>query len=132
SGSTGKPKGAQILHRGLVNYLCWANRAYRIDHGTGSPVHSSLAFDLTITGLFAPLLAGKTVHLLKEGHRIEVVADALKSVSSFSLVKITPAHLEMLSRQLTRAEAAGRTNAFIIGGENLSAESLAFWREHAP
>ena len=29
-------------------------------------------------------------------------------------------------------EAAGRTRAFIIGGEQLTAEHVAFWREHAP
>jgi non-ribosomal peptide synthase protein (TIGR01720 family) len=33
---------------------------------------------------------------------------------------------------LSPQEAAGRTRAFIIGGENLLAEDIAFWREFAP
>src|SRR5439155_23093854 len=61
SGSTGTPKGAMIPHRALVNYLYWANRAYQMAEGCGAPVHPSLAFDLTITGLFGPLLPRKTV-----------------------------------------------------------------------
>jgi non-ribosomal peptide synthetase component F len=58
SGSTGKPKGAMLEHRGVVNYLRWAMEAYRVGEGRGAPVHSSVAFDLTVTSLFAPLLAG--------------------------------------------------------------------------
>ncbi len=58
SGSTGRPKGAMIHHRGLVNYLWWAVRAYDAAAGEGAPVHSSIAFDLTITGPFsAPVAA---------------------------------------------------------------------------
>src|SRR5947208_309311 len=30
------------------------------------------------------------------------------------------------------SEAAGRTRAFIVGGEQLTDEHLAFWRDHAP
>lgn len=31
SGSTGQPKGAMIQHSGLVNYLCWAIKAYEVE-----------------------------------------------------------------------------------------------------
>ena len=44
--------------RGLSNYLQWAADAYRAADGTGSAVHSSLSFDLTVTSLFVPLVAG--------------------------------------------------------------------------
>jgi hypothetical protein len=50
----------------------------------------------------------------------------------FSLVKITPAHLAALSTQLLPEEAAGRTRRFIIGGEQLRAEHIAWWHTHAP
>ena len=66
SGSTGKPKGAMITHRGLANYLGWAVRAYKVAEGRGSPVHSSISFDLTVTSLLAPLVAGRRVDLLDE------------------------------------------------------------------
>ena len=132
SGSTGKPKGTLIHHRGLANYLSWCTKAYSVEQGEGSLVHSSISFDMTITGLFSPLLVGGKVELLPEDKGVETLAKTLRNKSNFSLVKITPAQLELLSHQLLPQSAAGKTRAFIIGGENLLAESIAFWQENAP
>ncbi len=132
SGSTGRPKGVEIHHRGLVNYLTWCQRAYPLAEGSGAPIHSSFSFDLTITGLFAPLVTGRTVTLLPEGLGVETLRDALQDAPGFSLVKITPAHLELLGHQLQPAEAAASTRSFVIGGENLLPEHIAFWQQHAP
>lgn len=132
SGSTGKPKGTLIEHRGLVNYLTWCIQAYPVAFGTGSPVHSSISFDMTITGLFSPLMVGRSVELLPEHLGIEALATALRHNSGYSLVKITPAQLELLSHQLSPTDVARRTQAFIIGGENLRSEQLEFWQKFAP
>ncbi|NLH08760.1 MAG: AMP-binding protein, partial [Chloroflexi bacterium] len=133
SGSTGKPKGAMSEHRGLVNYLAWCQRAYPLRQGSGAPVHSSISFDLTITGLFAPLKVCSCVTLLPEGNEVEALSEALRtSQEAFSLVKITPAHLELVSQQLGPQEATDRTHAFIIGGEALHYEQLRFWQRYAP
>ncbi len=150
SGSTGKPKGTLITHRGLSNYLNWAIQAYPVAEGKGAPVHSSIAFDLTVTGLFTPLLVGRTAYLCETSAPprlistaetqstqrsrggIESLSSALRSEQGFSLVKITPAHLELLSHELTREEAARCASAFIIGGENLTADSIKFWQDAAP
>jgi amino acid adenylation domain-containing protein len=132
SGSTGKPKGAMIHHRGLANYVAWAARTYGVSQGQGAPVHSSISFDLTITALFVPLVAGRRVDLLEEDLGIEQLSAALRRTSGYSLVKLTPAHLRWLGDQLEPSEAAGKTRAFIIGGEPLRPEHIAFWREWAP
>jgi amino acid adenylation domain-containing protein/non-ribosomal peptide synthase protein (TIGR01720 family) len=132
SGSTGQPKGALIVHRGLVNYLTWAVDAYAVAEGCGAPVHSSVAFDLTVTSMFTPLLAGRTVYLAPEDGGIEPLSAALTQLDDVSLVKITPAHLELLGQQVSAAQAAGRIRAFIIGGENLLPQHVRFWQEHAP
>ncbi len=145
SGSTGKPKGAMISHGGLHNYLSWATRNYDVASGHGAPVHSSLSFDLTVTSLFTPLLVGRPVHLVREEVGIEGLREALETANGFSLVKITPAHLEVLSQQWQQSDqqqtpdANGlerRTRAaarvLVIGGEALQGESLRWWQEHAP
>jgi amino acid adenylation domain-containing protein len=131
SGSTGKPKGTLIEHYGLVNYLNWCIQAYKVEQGSGTLVHSSLGFDLTITSLFSPLLVGSQVELLPD-QGIETLAQTLKNRTNLSLLKITPAHLELLSQQLSPQAAAGRTNAFIIGGENLTTQHINFWQKYAP
>ncbi len=132
SGSTGKPKGTLITHKGLTNYLNWCLQAYPVGEGKGSLVHSTIAFDATVTGLFAPLLVGRTVKLVAGAHDVEALSAALRQEGDFSLIKITPAHLELLSHQLPPEQGRGRTRAFIIGGENLTADQIAFWQEHAP
>ncbi|WP_353931425.1 amino acid adenylation domain-containing protein [Okeanomitos corallinicola TIOX110] len=132
SGSTGKPKGTLIPHQGLVNYLSWCTQAYEVKAGTGTIVHSPLGFDLTITSLFSPLLVGNQVEILPQGEDVENLSHALHHHSDLSLVKITPAHLELLNQQIPATEAANRTRSFIIGGDNLLAENIAFWREFAP
>ncbi|MEG4395134.1 non-ribosomal peptide synthetase/type I polyketide synthase [Microcoleus sp. BROC3] len=132
SGSTGQPKGTLIIHQGLVNYLTWCTEAYAVADGSGSPVHSSIGFDATITSLFSPLLVGKKVVLLPEKQEIEALGAILCSQSQFSLVKITPAHLDLLSFLIPNWSADNQTKAFIIGGEALSGKSVSFWRESAP
>jgi amino acid adenylation domain-containing protein len=132
SGSTGTPKGVVVTHGGLVNYLTWCLRAYPVEQGTGAPVHSTISFDLTVTSLWAPLLAGRMIRLVPDGYGIEPLCETLRSDGNYSLVKITPAHLKMLSQVIPPAEAAGRTRAFIIGGENLRGEDIAFWQTYAP
>ena len=132
SGSTGLPKGVMVTHGGLSNYLRWCIQAYRVEQGRGSVLHSSLASDLTITSLFAPLLAGQRLELLPEEEGIDALGNSLRRAQDLSMVKVTPAHLTLLAEQLAREDVAGRTRAFIIGGEALLPEHVAFWRANAP
>lgn len=138
SGSTGNPKGTLLTHQGLTNYLSWATLAYNVAQGNGSPVQSSVGFDATITSLYAPLIVGKTVTLVPEEQEIETLSSLLNSESDFSLVKLTPAHLKVLSQLNNNVETLyitspkNSTRAFIIGGEALLENHLNFWRENFP
>ncbi len=129
SGSTGRPKGIMVSHGGVVSYLRWCLAAYEVAAGEGAPVHSPLGFDLTITSLFAPLVAGRPVVLLEEAAGIEPLAEALARSPGFSLVKLTPAHLEMLSRSLPAADVPGCARRLVVGGEALLwSGDLDLWR----
>jgi amino acid adenylation domain-containing protein len=128
SGSTGRPKGVMVPHRGVVNYLSWCVKAYRVADGAGAPVHSPLGFDLTVTSLWGPLLSGRTADLLSDEEGVDALAAALSGDSGYSLVKLTPAHLDALAG----ATPASGTRALVIGGEALRGESLATWRERHP
>jgi amino acid adenylation domain-containing protein len=132
SGSTGKPKGALITHSGLVNYLWWAIQAYGVRASGSVPVHSSISFDLTVTSLYPALLAGGSVELVPDGVGAQELLRSLRHGPVRDLVKITPAHLELITQQVSADEAPAMTRTFVIGGENLTAESLRLWREVAP
>ena len=132
SGSTGRPKGSEIPHKGLINYLLWAIDAYEVGKGDGAPLHSSIAFDLTITSLFPPLLAGKPVQIVPEAAGAGGLAVVLREEVNSSPLKLTPAHLRVLNDLVPAGEAAGRARVFVIGGEQLLPEHVAFWRRHAP
>ncbi|WP_282792783.1 non-ribosomal peptide synthetase [Streptomyces sp. CC224B] len=132
SGSTGTPKGVMVAHRSIVNYLTWANREYRMAEGAGAPVSSSVTFDATLTSLFGPLLAGRTVTLLSEGGEIHELYDLLHGGTGQSLVKATPAQLDLVRAVIPADAPQANVGALVVGGEAFPAESLAFWRRHAP
>ncbi|MCC8365389.1 amino acid adenylation domain-containing protein [Xenorhabdus sp. PB61.4] len=131
SGSTGRPKGTIIPHRGLKNYLQHACEYYGDRSRQGNTLHASISFDATITSLFLPLLQGQTLFILPEGDDIPALIQAWQQLPDLTMAKITPAHLELLSQQLS-PEQAGRIPLLVIGGESLSASSLRFWRQYAP
>ncbi|WP_325176171.1 non-ribosomal peptide synthetase [Burkholderia gladioli] len=130
SGSTGRPKGVMISHGGLSNYLQWALAAYEPAPERGAVVSSSLSFDATVTSLWTPLLCGGTVTLLDEGDEIAGLEAHVRSAAG--LVKITPAHLDALGRRLRAEGIKAKTDAFVIGGEALSAGTVALWQEVGP
>ncbi|MDT5271397.1 MAG: hypothetical protein QOH49_3583 [Acidobacteriota bacterium] len=132
SGSTGRPKGVCVEHSGFANYVNWSARAYRVAEGEGAPLHSPLGFDLTVTSLYPQLIAGRSVRLAPEQKGIEALVESLKATGGYSLVKITPAHLDAARLLLRPEETTGVSRAFVIGGEALREESLDYWREHAP
>jgi len=132
SGSTGQPKGTLITHSGLLNYLNWAMQTYPLAEGTGTPLHSSLSFDLTVTSIYPALLTGRYVEIIPEAEGVLGLSTALTRQPNYSLVKLTPAHVQLLTTQLAEQETGKLTRALVIGGENLLAETVKWWREHAP
>ena len=132
SGSTGVPKGVVVSHEGLINYLNWSMKEYDVQSGNGAPVHSSLAFDLTVTSLYPPLLSGRPLVLAPEGLDVENLSGILQRQTDLSLVKLTPAHLQVLANDLRAEQLKSKARALVIGGEALNYESLASWRQHAP
>jgi amino acid adenylation domain-containing protein/non-ribosomal peptide synthase protein (TIGR01720 family) len=131
SGSSGQPKAAIISHAALANYLRWCVEAYDVARGTGAVVSTSIAFDATVTSLFSPLLAGRTVVLLPEAREIDELAALIASGEPLGPLKLTPAHIDAL-RAAVPAPAPGRVHAIVVGGEPLLGEHVAWCRAAAP
>ena len=132
SGSTGVPKGVVVTQQGVVNYTLWALETYRLSVGSGAPINTPLAFDATVTSFFLPLLSGKPITLLPEAGQFEILAERPSCSAGFSLLKLTPAHIEVLNELLPSEELAGLTHCLVIGGESLNELRVSRWRRHAP
>jgi len=120
SGSTGKPKGVLIEHRSLVNYIWWANQKYCGGEGLTWPLFSSLAFDLTVTSIFTPLISGGRIVIYGEDPGLHGMG-ILKVIEdgAADIVKLTPSHLAMLEDMDL---GATKIRKMIVGGEDFKSE----------
>ncbi|WP_022970981.1 non-ribosomal peptide synthetase, partial [Xanthomonas maliensis] len=130
SGSTGQPKGTLLTHAGAAHYLQWAVDTYQPT--PSAVVSSSLSFDATLTSLLVPLLCGAHAELLPEHDTLDALRQRLCDPTPLGLVKLTPAHLEVLGQQLAEQTAPLSPQVMVIGGEALSAATLARWQALAP
>ncbi|HEX4221881.1 MAG TPA: non-ribosomal peptide synthetase [Pseudonocardiaceae bacterium] len=125
SGSTGTPKGVEVTHAGLANYTGWAIRHYELDATSCFPVFTSLGYDLCVTSLLPPLLAGGQVVMVAERTSHVVLAKMFEEWGVNS-VKLTPSHLDLL--QATNIRPSG-VRLVVVGGEQLTSATAAAARE---
>ncbi len=116
SGSTGRPKGVRVDHGGLSSYLEWASRQYVRGDRLTFPLFTSLAFDLTVTSLFLPLISGGTLVVYEEptGPIDTALMDVL-GANIVDFIKLTPSHLSLL-REMDLSES--RIRRMVVGGED--------------
>jgi amino acid adenylation domain-containing protein len=123
SGSTGQPKGVLVEHGGLAQYLQWAASQYARGDRLTYPLFTSLAFDLTITSLFLPLITGGTLEIYPEpeGPVDSALMDVVRE-DVVDFIKLTPSHLSLLARV---GLENSRIRRMVVGGENLRAQLAA-------
>jgi amino acid adenylation domain-containing protein len=131
SGSTGRPKGVLVPHRGVVNYLWWAIGGYGLEGERGAPLVGSIAFDLSVPNFWLPLIGGRCVTLLPPDRALERLARLLEQPLDFSLLKITPAHLDVL-RAILRPGSVTSVRTFVVGADEVRPETVAGWQRVAP
>jgi amino acid adenylation domain-containing protein len=116
SGSTGRPKGVLLSHRAVANFLACATETEALGDrggratGGGSPLFSTVAFDLSIANIWSALVAGRPVTLLPQDLDVADLGRLLAEAGPFDRFILTPAHLELLTEQLqpeTAAQLAG-------------------------
>ncbi len=118
SGSTGRPKGVKITHRSLVNYVWWARGVYQQGEALDFAFYSSLAFDLTVTSIFVPLVSGGRVVVYRREGKQELLKQIISS-GEVDVVKLTPSHLKLIKEEDNRGS---RVRRLIVGGEALESQ----------
>jgi len=127
SGSTGAPKGVEIEHRQLWTYLDHVVRTYPGVRGR-AVLHSSFAFDLTVTALYGPLVTGGCVHVAALADLGTPAAGPL-GADRPTFLKVTPSHLPLLT---TLPAPASPSGDLMAGGELLLGETVDAWRRTHP
>lgn len=115
SGTTGVPKGVEIYQKGLVNYVLWAKSYYQEERYI-FPLFTSLAFDLTITSVFVPLISGGQI-VVYNSYDIKYTLEKIMSENKVNIIKVTPTHLELLRKLRCKSTSIKR---IIVGGENFT------------
>lgn len=118
SGTTGKPKGVLIENKGAVNYLTFAAKQYVQGDKVHFPLFTSIAFDLTVTSIFTPLLTGNAVIVYQDEHKERLLERVLEE-NRVGVVKATPAHLKLIKH---RDWSNSTVKRLIVGGEDLKTE----------
>ncbi|MGZ5135156.1 MAG: amino acid adenylation domain-containing protein, partial [Flavitalea sp.] len=121
SGSTGKPKGVMIEHRNLLSYLM--NNKTRYIHesspASGTFIHLSYTFDASLTGIFMPLMFGKSI-VISSRQSLEVFEDRnFQKYAPYDFIKLTPSHLALLERHGRDVNGNWLTKKLVVGGEAL-------------
>ena len=118
SGSTGEPKGVAISHRSLLNYVSWASGVYLRGDSLAFALYSSLAFDLTVTSIYLPLITGNKVAIFRRDAKDALLEEILGS-GQVGVCKLTPSHLSLIKHVDNRQSSVKR---LIVGGEALGTE----------
>ncbi|MEV0126830.1 amino acid adenylation domain-containing protein, partial [Streptomyces sp. NPDC050703] len=127
SGSTGRPKGVMITQRSVADYLRWCGANYPGLRGAAG-LHSSVAFDLTVTSLLGPLVVGGCVRVIGLTESADV-REALSAEPGVTFLKVTPSHLALLGDLAPEHQLSGD---LVVGGEALPVEVVRRWRRANP
>ncbi|MEV0493165.1 amino acid adenylation domain-containing protein [Streptomyces atratus] len=124
-GAAGRPYGVAVTHRGLANHAAWAARDLAGAGRGGGAVFSSIACELAVMGMWAPLLAGQRVLMLPQDLDVAELGERLAAAGPFSFLKLTSGQLEFLSKQLGDAGTAALAGVVVVEGEALRGPGAA-------
>ncbi len=114
-----------------MNYLWWGIDGYGLGGASGAPMLGSIAADLGMPNYLLPLIGGKDVTLLPAERSLDSLRERLLQPGDFSLLKITPGHLDVL-RATMRDERVTSVRTLVVGADEVKPETLAAWRRIAP
>jgi amino acid adenylation domain-containing protein len=123
SGSTGQPKGVEVLHGGVVNFLCAMRKLLGMTANDTLLAVTTSSFDMHVTELWLPLITGARVVIASTSTAADgaALAAALER-SGATLFQATPVTYQLL----LRAGWQGKSDLTVIsGGEALSTELAA-------
>lgn len=130
SGSTGSSKGIEVRHNSIVQYVQNAIDDYCTDNTENncSFFHLSLAFDASLTALFASLCSGKTLVIGSRKYSNVFQDPNYLQYAPYDFIKITPYQIFELE-SIQNDNCFKTTNCFVLGGETLYNRHLKVFKD---
>ncbi|SEC47016.1 non-ribosomal peptide synthase domain TIGR01720/amino acid adenylation domain-containing protein [Amycolatopsis tolypomycina] len=128
SGSTGRPKGVVVAHRSAANLMAWARNDFEDVFRPGSTVvaSTSLNFDVSVFEVFAPLMAGATVEIVRD---VLALGEGEHTGRPVGLVSGVPSAFAQL---LAQGAVTVRPSTVVLAGEALTRHALHDIRKALP
>ncbi|WP_410640976.1 non-ribosomal peptide synthase/polyketide synthase [Amycolatopsis sp. lyj-346] len=128
SGSTGRPKGVVVAHRSAANLMAWAATGFRDVFRPGSTVvaSTSLNFDVSVFEIFAPLMTGATVEIVRD---VLALGEGEHTGRPVGLVSGVPSAFAQL---LAQGAVSVRPSTVVLAGEALTLHALHDIRKALP
>jgi amino acid adenylation domain-containing protein len=106
SGSTGMPKGVEVRTEGVVNFLQWKKRVFKISPNDVCLIKTPCTFDVSIGEMWLPLVSGSVSYVLADGKHLdmEAVANAI-IVGKVSIVHFVPSVLRLFLEYFKRKKS---------------------------
>jgi amino acid adenylation domain-containing protein/non-ribosomal peptide synthase protein (TIGR01720 family) len=125
SGSTGTSKGCEVTHRNLANYLHWFSTDVHADDDAGSyGLFTSVAFDLTVTSIFTPLIRGRTLRIFtQDADPCDILCAVFSGIGGIDSVKCTPSHISLVKHM---GVGHSPLRVCILGGEAVTRDQVEY------
>ncbi len=124
SGSTGRPKGVLIEHHSMVNFIHWYATHHQLGSDSRFGAFAAFSFDVSVVQIFAPLVAGATLHIVPE----ELRRSPKDLEAYFDRHRITHTHFPtQFAEQFMRMCSAKSLERMIVGGDRLKSYTLSHY-----
>lgn len=135
SGSTGTPKGVVISHRGVIDYIDWANSAFKFDGenmviGNQAPFY----FDNSTLDIYLMYSTGATLDIIPESC-FTFPADLVDYMNDhkISFVFWVPfALINVANKDIFSAKLPRYLKDVLFAGEVMPNKHLNYWRKYLP
>ena len=134
SGSTGQPKGVVITHRGILDYVCWAAKIFRIGQGDSIASQAPLYFDNSTLDIYLTYATGARLCIIPDDEYFFPLWLIVRlSEEQISFIFWVPSVL--ISVATAQALDVGRLpklKYILFAGEVMPSIHLNYWINHYP
>ena len=133
SGSTGRPKGVVVSHAAVLAFQDWVRAVFGVTSADRFVQTSSLGFGGSIRQIWAPLLAGASIHPVPRGLTRDpdglVAFCRRERITIWNSVPSLWTHLVAALERTGESDPLPELRWMLLGGEAVPADPVRRWRE---